>query len=149
MLTKFEVFKKKLRNAAIWISKQDGSAGKRSRGLAAGVFSGCLPLFGLQTLVGIALAKIVNGNIFLAALGTWISNPFTYLPIYWFNYQVGSFLLGAKSQNYEITNWNNLLVQGGQITHRLLLGSTFVGTIAASIIFIVSYLQLQKLTKRK
>ena len=50
---------------------------------------GCFPFFGLQTLLGMALASLVRGNHLLAAAGTWISNPFTYLPLYWFNYNLG------------------------------------------------------------
>ncbi|MFO0103826.1 MAG: DUF2062 domain-containing protein, partial [Cyanobium sp.] len=57
--------------------------GERARGLAAGIFCGCFPFFGLQTLLGIGLASVLRGNHLLAAAGTWISNPFTYVPLYW------------------------------------------------------------------
>lgn len=58
-----------------WLWEQEGSHGQRARGLAAGVCCGCFPFFGLQTL--------------LAAAGTWISHPLTYVPLYWFNDQLG------------------------------------------------------------
>ena len=64
-----------------WLWQQDGSPGHRARGLAAGVFTGCLPFFGLQIVLGVALAATIRGNRILAAAGTWISNPLTTLPI--------------------------------------------------------------------
>ncbi|MFZ9228850.1 MAG: DUF2062 domain-containing protein [Prochlorococcaceae cyanobacterium] len=83
-----------VRRALTWLWQQEGSAGQRARGLAAGVFCGCYPVFGLQTLLGIGLASLVRGNHLLAAAGTWISNPFTYVPLYWFNFQLGCLLIG-------------------------------------------------------
>jgi len=64
-----------------------------ARGIACGVFAGSFPFFGFQTLVGIALAILLRGNKITAAAGTWISNPFTYVPIFAFNYQIGCLLL--------------------------------------------------------
>ena len=58
---------------------QNGSPFFNAKGLAIGVFSGCFPFFGFQTLMGVFFAKIAKGNIVLAAIGTWISNPFTCL----------------------------------------------------------------------
>ena len=57
--------------------EQNGSPFFNAKGIAFGVFSGCFPFFGFQTLLGVFLAQIGRGNIVLAAVGTWISNPFT------------------------------------------------------------------------
>ena len=72
---------------------QNGSPFFNAKGLAIGIFSGCFPFFGFQTLIGVFFAKIAKGNIVLAVIGTWISNPFTYVPLYYFNYKVGSIFL--------------------------------------------------------
>ena len=77
--------------------KQNGSPLFNAKGFAIGVFSGCFPFFGLQTLLGVFLAKLAKGNILLAAIGTWISNPFTYVPLYYFNYKVGSIFFKGSS----------------------------------------------------
>ena len=74
-------------------SQQKGSPLFNAKGLAIGVFSGCFPFFGVQTIIGIFIARLAKGNILLAAIGTWISNPFTYVPLYYFNYKVGSVFL--------------------------------------------------------
>ena len=114
-----------------WIWQQEGSPGQRARGLAAGIFCGCFPFFGLQTLLGIALASVVRGNHLLAAAGTWISNPFTYVPLYWFNYHVGDVLLrGGGAPPAAVTvNKASIWEQGWSFTSRLLLGSSLVGLV--------------------
>lgn len=113
-----------------WLWEQEGSHGQRARGLAAGIFCGCFPFFGLQTLLGVALASLVRGNHLLAAAGTWISNPLTYVPLYWLNYQLGSLLLGP-GQGWPgglALSQESLWQLGGQVISRLLLGSALVGT---------------------
>ncbi|MGC6482360.1 MAG: DUF2062 domain-containing protein [Synechococcus sp.] len=110
----------------IW--RMEGSPGQRARGLAAGIFCGCFPFFGLQTLLGTALAHVVRGNHLLAAIGTWISNPLTYVPLYWFNYHVGHALLQGALEPADLTiDPANLWAQGWSVTSRLLLGSSVVG----------------------
>ncbi len=76
---------------------QNGSPFFNAKGLAIGVFSGCFPFFGFQTLIGVFFAKLAKGNVVLAAIGTWISNPFTYIPLYYFNYKVGSIFFNTSS----------------------------------------------------
>ena len=115
-----------------WIWQQEGTPGQRARGLAAGIFCGCFPFFGLQTVLGIALASVVRGNHLLAAAGTWISNPLTYVPLYWFNYQLGAALMRGASQPALLTiNQASIWDQGWSFTSRLLLGSTLVGLVLA------------------
>ena len=69
----------------------------------------------------------------LAAAGTWISNPVTSLPLYWFNYQVGCLLLGSGpafpslQQVQEGVLWD----LGLAFSSRLMLGSTVVGLVSA------------------
>ena len=45
-----------LRRLLGWLWHQEGSHGQRARGLAAGLFCGCYPFFGLQILVSVGLA---------------------------------------------------------------------------------------------
>ncbi len=99
-----------------------------ARGLAAGVFAGSYPFFGLQTILGIAIAAAIRGNKVVAAAGTWISNPITYVPIYAMNYRIGRWLLGNAAQTdlagRSPQEWMSL---GLDVTAALLLGSTAVG----------------------
>ncbi|WP_216902234.1 DUF2062 domain-containing protein [Synechococcus sp. CCY 9618] len=127
--------KRKLRQGIEWLWRQEGSHGQRARGLAAGVFMGCFPIFGFQTLLGVGLASLVRGNHLLAAAGTWISNPITYVPLYWFNYQLGCLLLGPGRgwPGGAILRHDTLRQLGWSFTARLLLGSALVGLVAATI----------------
>jgi len=131
--------------------KQDGTPLFNAKGLAIGVFCGCFPFFGFQTLLGLFLAKVVKGNLFLAAIGTWISNPFTYVPLYFFNYKVGSFLL----KNYQdIVFDKNLIIdelweQGSVFSLRLILGSALVGLLLASISGVVVFLLYKRKIKNR
>lgn len=118
-----------------WLWNQEGTPGQRARGLAAGVFMGCFPFFGLQTLLGIGLASLVRGNHLLAAAGTWISNPFTYLPLYWFNYNLGCRFLGPGrgwpgAEQLRESVWS----LGWDFASRMLLGSAVVGSVAAIVV---------------
>ncbi len=142
---------KRVRRFCLWIWQQDGTPAQRARGISVGVFSGCFPFFGLQSLLGIALASLFKGNQLLAITGTWISNPFTYIPLYLLNYKVGELLLGKYKQLPELSEliptqiWN----QGWVITSRLLLGSFIVGSSLAAIVGYITYLILKHLKVRK
>ena len=130
--------------------KQNGSPLFNAKGVAAGVFCGCFPFFGFQTLLGLFLARVVKGNLFLAAIGTWISNPFTYVPLYYFNYKVGSILL--KNSPDIIFDKNliteELLKKGSVFSLRLILGSALVGLFLAFISGVIIFL-LYKKNKKK
>ena len=123
----------RMRRGVFWLWKQDGTPGQRARGLAAGVFCGCYPFFGLQIFLSVGLAAVVRGSHLLAAAGTLVSNPLTYLPLYWFNYLVGCRLLGPGRGgiNLEELNRSSLWAQGWDFTQRILLGSTVVGMVLA------------------
>ena len=114
---------------------QNGSPSYNAKGVAAGVFSGCFPFFGFQILLGLFLARVTRGNLVLAAIGTWISNPFTYVPLYYFNYKVGSILLKNPTDSFLDKNLliNDLWKQGSMFSFRLILGSSFVGLFFALI----------------
>jgi hypothetical protein len=111
-----------------------GSPEAIARGLSAGVFAGCFPLFGFQTLIGIAIAAIVRGNKLMAAAGTWISNPFTYVPIYAFNLWIGQMITGIQLDEVldtDLTSWEGLMHMGAGLIQTLFIGSAVVGLVAA------------------
>ena len=124
-------------------SNQTGSPFFNAKGLAIGVFSGCFPFFGFQTLIGVFFAKLAKGNVLLAAIGTWISNPFTYIPLYYLNYKVGSIFFNTSSNEIIEKSLviNDLWKQGRIFSLKLLLGSSCVGFLLAliccSIVFFI------------
>ena len=129
---------------------QNGSPFFNAKGLAIGVFSGCFPFFGFQTLIGVFFAKLARGNIVLAAIGTWISNPFTYIPLYYFNYKVGSIFFNNFSHNTIEKSFviDDLWKQGRIFSLTLILGSSCVGLLLAlicgSIVFFIYKIKIKR-----
>ena len=140
----------RIRKFISWLWNQEGSPSQRALGLGVGIFSGCFPFFGLQTLIGVFLAKIFKGNSILAALGTWISNPFTYAPLYYFNYRVGSSLLVKKKNIVDFSHitTNQLWSQGWYLSSRLIIGSMCMGLMAGIVGGLSLYFLLKKLSHK-
>ena len=124
-----------------------------ARGFAAGVFVGCFPFIGLQFVLSVVLAMIIRGNKFTAILGTWISNPFTYVPLFLFNFQVGKLILSFFLDNHDLDfQWDSiseLQNLGTEITVTLLLGSAIVGLFLSSIAYYLIVDLLEKKGKTK
>ncbi len=132
------------------IRHQNGTPFFNAKGLAIGVFSGCFPFFGFQTFIGVFFAKLAKGNIVLAAIGTWVSNPFTYIPLYYFNYKVGSIFLNTSSKNFIEKSFviDDLWKQGKIFSLKLLLGSSCVGLLLAlicgSVVFFIYKIKIKR-----
>lgn len=132
-----------------------GKPKKIAMGLAVGVFAGCFPFFGIQTLLGIILATIFRGSKVAAIAGTWVSNPITYLPIYIFNYKVGKFLLGVKDSlvlpldKESLASFENFKELGSSFVLVLLTGCLVVGLIAACITYFYGLSILERWRNRR
>tara|TARA_B100000700_G_C14816706_1_gene747875 strand:+ start:32 stop:490 length:459 start_codon:yes stop_codon:yes gene_type:complete len=146
MIRKLLVFIKRIRIFLSWLWQQEGTPAQRARGIAVGVFSGCFPLFGFQTILGVWLASFFRGNHLLAVTGTWISNPFTYVPLYWFNYKVGTSILGVSTNINDINLLpkDQLWQQGWSFSSRILLGSTLVGLTLSSFVGLLVFIFLNQ-----
>ncbi len=143
-------WRRKLRYLYLRLIRLRSTTPAIARGLAMGVFAGFFPLFGLQTIFGLLLAILIRGNKITAAVGTWISNPFTYVPIYIFNYNVGRVLLGTDevSQKVEWTSTAELLQAGKTFAVTLFFGCSVVGAIAAFIAYFLGLWLIPRLRKR-
>ncbi len=137
---------KRIRKLIFWLWNQEGSPFQRALGFGVGIFSGCFPFFGLQILMGVFLARILKGNTILAAVGTWVSNPFTYIPLYYFNYRIGSLLLKPEKEIVDIRyiTTNELWYQGWHLSSRLILGSICVGALTGIVGGLILYFPLKK-----
>ena len=137
---------KRIRKFIFWLWNQEGSPSQRALGFGVGIFSGCFPFFGLQALMGVFLARIFKGNSILAAVGTWISNPFTYIPLYYFNYRVGSLLMNNDKDIVDLSHitTNELWSQGWYLSSRLIIGSISVGLVTGIIGGLCLYFPLKK-----
>ncbi len=66
-----------------------------AKGASIGLFMAFLPL-PLQMLSAVILALLFRANIPIAAMMTWITNPFTFIPINLFIFKVGEWASGMN-----------------------------------------------------
>lgn len=126
------LYGRRLRYLQVRFLRMRSSPEAIARGMAAGVFAGSFPLLGLQMIIGVAIAAIVRGNKVIAAASTWISNPLTYVPLFWLNFQVGRWLLRFPpttelSIDSSSWHWNTFMSMGAQVFLSLMMGSLVVG----------------------
>lgn len=86
----FKNIKKYLHHPYLWHLDRESVA----RGVAIGLFAGIVPIIPFQTILAIFLSIIFRGNLAIAFLTSWISNPLTIVPITYFIYFVGDSILG-------------------------------------------------------
>ena len=118
-----------------------------AKGFAIGVFAGCFPLLGLQSLIGIFLATIFRASKVAAVAATWISNPLTYVPLFIFNYKIGKFLFQTEDvelSSLDITSWTAIRESGSSFVIALLTGSFIVGTILSIATYFCSLALLER-----
>jgi uncharacterized protein (DUF2062 family) len=70
-----------------------GSALGAARGAGLGCIFGCLMPPGLQLVTGIPVSILLGGNVITFTIGTLVSNPVTYVPLYLFTCKVGELFL--------------------------------------------------------
>lgn len=125
-------FRRRLKYFYWRLVRLQGRPEELARGLACGVFAGLFPFAGSQTLLALLLAFIFRGNKILATVGPWISNPFTSVPIYLFNFQVGKWLLHDTTKTeVSFESWQEVMKLGSEIVLPLLVGCVAVGLICA------------------
>ncbi len=62
-------------------------------GAAVGTFVGFSPTMGFQTVIALAVSAILRANKAICVPLVWITNPLTFVPIYWFCWRVGASVL--------------------------------------------------------
>lgn len=72
----------------------DDSPHRIALGVALGMFTAFLPFLGLHTITALMLAVITRANKAIALLCSWISNPFTVIPIFVPCYLLGRAVVG-------------------------------------------------------
>jgi uncharacterized protein (DUF2062 family) len=97
-------------------------------GVGAGVFAAFIPL-PIQTLVAVVVSIFARGNIAVALGFTFVSNPATYAPLYYFCFMLGNFLLGNPERepiSFEMTHLLTNIVTYGK---PLMLGCLLMGAL--------------------
>lgn len=89
-------------------------------GFAFGIFVGLIPMWLGQVLVAAAIAVLFRVNVTAAVLGTFISNPFTLVPLVVLQVKIGHWMLSPRRvgeiDTALVTNheWSRLLLEYGR-----------------------------------
>jgi uncharacterized protein (DUF2062 family) len=80
----------------------DDSEQRMSRGIAIGVFVAYSPFFGLHMLIALILAQLIRANKALAVMAVWLSNPLTFVFVYYPSYLLGRLVLPLLHRKPQI-----------------------------------------------
>lgn len=145
-----------------------------ARGIAVGVFTAYLPLFGLHIFLALLLAAIVRANKLMALLFIWVANPLTAVFIYYPSYRIGRYILGFFHYTgtidpeqmealfeetlsierfflefFTVDLWKQFWMVFTHIGFEMLIGGILLGLIAAHISYRLSLVTIQRFRKRK
>lgn len=85
-----------------------------ARGMAAGVFAGFTPFYGLHFVVAWAFARLVRGNVLAAITGTFVNNFVTLVPISALCIGIGYFLMGERPDDGLLEELGHLFAEAGR-----------------------------------
>ncbi|MBF0451994.1 MAG: DUF2062 domain-containing protein [Candidatus Magnetomorum sp.] len=126
------------------VIKSNASPNEISLGLAIGVFSGVLPLLGLQTVIMIFILWLLRrSNKVAAFLSSWVMNQFTVIPILYMDYQMGLFILpqdttldfSSVQQSIMDMNIGQLFSVGKEIFYPMMVGGGICGVFFAVVTY--------------
>lgn len=119
------------------IIQSDSTTRDVADGLGIGMFIAFLPIVGIQMYVAFFFTWLFRKNRLVAVLAVWVTNPFTIVPIYLFNYKMGG-LIYRSDVSYEqlataLDSWDagSLADLSVDLLVTLWLGSAMVGLVAA------------------
>lgn len=122
-----------------------------ARGLAAGVFVGLLPVLPFQTIIAIAVAFVVRGSKIAAALGTWVSNPLNWVPVYMMFYYVGKAVVpfDVPPFNPSQLEMAEMLEMGWKFFTVMMVGGLVVAIPSAIISYFLAFKGVQAYRARR
>ena len=123
-----------LQNPSIWHLHRHSV----SKAFLIGLFWMSIPIPS-QMVAAAVFAIIFRANLPISVALVWITNPITIPPIFYFNYLVGSYILGYESTetfHFELTlNWITTTL--GDLWMPLFLGSFVMGILLGGIGYMI------------
>jgi len=120
-----------------------------TKAIAIGLFWGCIPM-PFQMVAAALFAIWLNANLPVSVVTVWFSNPITMPPIFYFEYLVGSWVLGMPPLGFEYElSWEWISERLYSVGLPMYLGSLICGA-ALSIIgyFAIAWLWKKSVLKR-
>ena len=101
-----------------------------------GLFIALLPI-PAQTVVAPLAALLFRVNVPVAFAAVWITNPITWVPVYFFEYRLGLLILDLPPQAFNIElSWRWVLDDLPRYWRPLFLGSLVTATVVASTAYV-------------
>ena len=141
----YNSFKPKLKEALDDIRHPGHHPKSTAFSMALGMFIGIFIPMGLQVWTLALLLLIIRYNIFLATLVTFISNPFTILPIYYAGILIGENISGQSfpwkyfDKFIAEPRWDYILQFGHDGIFIFLAGLFIMGIILAVITYTIAF----------
>ena len=118
-------------------------------GTTIGVFLACTPTFGIRVLLVLLIALATRRWFYFnrpaALMATCLSNPVTTVPLYYFNYRLGTLFIEGQATRGDFARvleyqgfhewWNAAAWLFVDVGTPLLLGSLMIATIAAALTY--------------
>ena len=114
-----------------------------SRGLAIGMFWAFMPM-PLQMLPALLFCWLGFANLPIALVCVWISNPLTYLPIFYLEYKVAA-LLFYRGEAEEMSfahfsgHYDEIISSAGKIYLMIIEGALVIGITAALLGYLAGF----------
>lgn len=120
----------------------DDSAHSIALGTAIGMFIALTPTVGIQMLMVVCLAFVTRPlfrfNQIASLITVYISNPLTVVPIYWFDYKIGTYFVGGSLTQKDFARilefegfsgwWETVTQLLLEVGSPLIIGSLIVGS---------------------
>jgi uncharacterized protein (DUF2062 family) len=131
---------KRLREWLRFILHTDDTPFRAALAFAIGVFIAWTPALGFHTLLALAIAFFFGLNRVAVVAGTFVNNPWTFVPIYTASAWLGSFLIGSEvsAPRLEGKTWSHFfdfLAQCRPWIVPLTMGTVILGFTCALVSF--------------
>ncbi|QFY43428.1 DUF2062 domain-containing protein [Candidatus Methylospira mobilis] len=93
-----------------------------SRAFAVGLWAMYTPPLPWQSVIAAIGAIAFNANLPISVALVWITNPVTWIPMYYFAYRVGAFSLGQSAFNFNEFSGNFSIEKALELGAPFLLG---------------------------
>ena len=120
-----------------------------SSALWLGLFLGLLPIPG-QTMIAALGAVVMRINVPIAALAVWISNPVTFVPIFYLAYRLGATILDIPPEPFpDQVSIEWFRAELAEIWKPLFYGSFIIASSVASTAYVVVNMIWQFMTRKR
>ncbi len=131
----------RIRHWVRFVLHTDDTPARAAVAFALGVFIAWTPVIGFHTLLALGLAFLLGLNRVAVLAGTFVNNPWTFVPIYTASAYLGSLILGSdapKPRLEAISTWSDIgdfFAQFGPWIAPLTTGTLILGTTCALLSF--------------